>query len=304
MGSVSTLGRMYPMTGHRIAELKWERLETKAQADVDFRKKVKLEQKLHRALRVLDREIAETFTKVLSESAQIIDMHSRALEPLKGILRQHYFDVETVFDSQLRKKLAKDVLITEIEEVTIRSALSTHFEAKAAEQANLILNTHQKNAIEAFAQGRQAAALDEITDNRQIARISGNILDRKFVGREQGISVLETLHSAEASKATEFEVLSGSNTLSVRGEVPIVETHKIWTTMGDHRVRGAEPGDDFDHILADEQRVLGGEPFRVSGQLLNNPGDTSLGASIGNVARCRCATRFDIDEINEVRRAA
>lgn len=278
--------------------------EFKGQAEIDFRKKVKLERTLARKLRALDQEIARTYTQVLARTGSIIDMEARALEPLTSMLRSHYHETAGKFDSLIRVKLPADVAITAAEEATISTSLSTHFNTKAEEQARLILRTHQKNAVRAFELGQEAAVIEGVTGTEEVARISGRILDRKFVGREQGISVLETLHPAEASKLTEAEVLSLSDGLTVRGETPTATTSKIWTTQGDHLVRGADVGDDFDHILADEQRVPLSEPFKVSGESLPSPGDTSLGASVGNVARCRCATRFDVKEITEVRRRA
>lgn len=277
--------------------------EFKGQAETDLRKKVKLERALHRKLRALDQEIARTYTEVLARTGTVIDMESRAFEPLTSMLRGHYHETSGKFDSLIRVKLPADVSITAVEEARISTALSTHFDVKAREQANLILRTHQKNAIRATELGMEAAAAEGIAEREAVARISGRILDRKFVGREQGISVLETLHPAEASKLTEAEVLSGSNGLTVLGETPDATTHKVWTTQGDHRVR-VPPQDDFDHVLADEQRVPLNEAFEVSGESLPSPGDTSLGASIGNVARCRCAVRYDVEEITEVRRRA
>ena len=283
-----------------------DRLEFKGQAENDLRKKVKLERVLHRKLRALDQEIAQTFTRVLARTGSVISIEERALEPLSAMLRSHYHDTGAKFDSLIRLKLPTDVAITAAEEATISTALSTHFDQKAAEQAKLILKTHQKNAVDSLKLGTEAAELEAggAATREAIARNSGRILDRKFIGREQGISVLETLHSSEAATATEAEVLSLSDGLSVRDERPTTEIHKVWTTQGDHRVRGPDPSDKFDHLKADEQSVLVGKPFKVSGQELDYPGDTKLGASIGNVARCRCATRYDTREITEVRRRA
>ncbi len=279
--------------------------EFKGQAETDLRKKIKLERVLHRRLRALDQEVARTFTQVLARTGSIIDMESRALEPLTSMLRSHYHDTAGKFDSLIRTKLPTDVAITALEEAEISTALSTHFNVKAEEQAKLILRTHQKNAIRSVEIAQAEAALVEgVVTREELARTAGRILDRKFIGREQGISVLETLHPAEAAKLTEAEVLSGSTGLTVRGETPDATTSKIWTTQGDHRVRGADSADDFDHINADEQRVQLSEAFEVSGERLPSPGDTSLGASIGNVARCRCATRYDVEEITESRRRA
>lgn len=56
---------------------------------------------------------------------------------------------------------------------------------------------------------------------------------------------------------------------------------KMWLDVGDAKVRKA-------HRLASGQTVLVNEPFIVNNELLMFPGDTSLGASIENVVRCRC----------------
>ena len=56
---------------------------------------------------------------------------------------------------------------------------------------------------------------------------------------------------------------------------------KTWVTMGDRRVRSW-------HEAANFQTVPVNEPFIVDGERLMHPGDTSLGASVRNIARCRC----------------
>lgn len=58
---------------------------------------------------------------------------------------------------------------------------------------------------------------------------------------------------------------------------------KTWVTMGDSKVRPA-------HQDANFQVVPRGEPFLVMGQNLMYPGDTSMGATMDNVARCRCSS--------------
>lgn len=57
-------------------------------------------------------------------------------------------------------------------------------------------------------------------------------------------------------------------------------TH-TWLSMQNEKVR-------LFHLEADGQTVPIDEPFEVGGELLMFPGDTSLGASLQNVIRCRC----------------
>jgi hypothetical protein len=82
-------------------------------------------------------------------------------------------------------------------------------------------------------------------------------------------------------------------------------THKKWVSVVDDRTRQYPPRRfpyrGFDHRLPwDEQTGNGtngqvvpiSRPFRVSGELLQHPGDSSLGASAGNVVACRCVARY------------
>jgi uncharacterized protein with gpF-like domain len=61
---------------------------------------------------------------------------------------------------------------------------------------------------------------------------------------------------------------------------------KRWLSARDRRTR-RNPPDDYDHVEADGQERALDEPFLVSGELLDHPGDPS--GSAGNVINCRCA---------------
>lgn len=72
----------------------------------------------------------------------------------------------------------------------------------------------------------------------------------------------------------------------VDSEVPFRE----WLRTIDVRTRGFDPDKKakFNHYTAN-QVVASTEPFVVSGERMNYPGDTSFGASAGNVINCRCS---------------
>lgn len=67
---------------------------------------------------------------------------------------------------------------------------------------------------------------------------------------------------------------------------------KTWVTTLDERTRRGERG--YDHASAHLQTVPARDAFIVSGEMLYHPGDTSLGASAGNVVNCRCVTLYQI----------
>ena len=71
---------------------------------------------------------------------------------------------------------------------------------------------------------------------------------------------------------------------------------KIWHNMGDTRVRGNPAGryrnSRFDHWTVEGQERFVDQPFDISGEQLMHPGDTSKGATLGNVVNCRCSAQF------------
>lgn len=73
---------------------------------------------------------------------------------------------------------------------------------------------------------------------------------------------------------------------------------KRWVTTLDVRTRTVANSGRFDHLAANRQTVPNNGLFVVSGQKLLHPGDTSNGASAGNVVQCRCVAvaHFDDDE--------
>jgi hypothetical protein len=94
------------------------------------------------------------------------------------------------------------------------------------------------------------------------------------------------------------EVAQVSNASSVSGAAATgKDLLKYWITERDDRVRGNPygqyPDSNFDHWHADKQSVPLDDPFLVSGEQLRFPGDTQLGASLGNVINCRCFLAYD-----------
>lgn len=146
-------------------------------------------------------------------------------------------------------------------------------------------------------------------------RVAANIFRGFTPGRVSNISVTETQMLTEKLKSTVFSTaedmmedaiansdialaeraaeISGSLTYeeisSDIGSIPAGElflvsraVQKAWVTMGDSKVRAA-------HNMANFQMVPIDEPFTVMGELLMYPGDTSMGASMENIAGCRCS---------------
>lgn len=70
-----------------------------------------------------------------------------------------------------------------------------------------------------------------------------------------------------------------------------IELQKVWLSTKDSRTR-RPPESEFDHVHANGKKVDINDSFEVSGEKLNFPGDSSLGASAGNTINCRCTMYY------------
>lgn len=116
--------------------------------------------------------------------------------------------------------------------------------------------------------------------------------------KADGVPYMEAARQISREYGTEFYraerlVRSSYNTASNHAATEaILEAgfpKKRWLTSRDARVRRPTKSSPFDHASAEGQTVHVNTPFTVSGELLMFPGDSSRGASIGNVVNCRCS---------------
>ena len=71
-----------------------------------------------------------------------------------------------------------------------------------------------------------------------------------------------------------------------------IQLNKIWTSIIDTKTRTG----DFNHVHPNGQKVPVAGFFTVSGQKMRFAGDTSFGASVGNVINCRCSQYYEPSE--------
>lgn len=268
--------------------------EARRRAAQDLREKLKLETSLIPQLRTIEVALVRQVTRQLGTMGDLPDVARIQSEQLEPVLLLHYDRVSDTFKAKIREDLPDEVAITEEEEDQVDVLLVALFAALAAAQARIIAATSAADArlsvniARAEAQ-RVAAQTGAILSEQEVATTAGQVFNRKLRGRTGGIACFETQVAAEASKQTEAQVLVGPGE-GDRGS-------KEWVNVGDSNVRVGE----FDHVNA-EQEVPSDQPFIVSGQRLMHPGDTSLGASIGNVAGCRCSSIPNVAGIANARR--
>lgn len=284
----------YPDRDQRFAvcvnQLGGEKTVKQATASRDLRQKLELERYLQRDLRDHNTRLTQEFIRSYA-SLGVEPNLAGDQDAVAMLLRKHYDRVSGAFGGQVNEQLPSDQRLTTEESALVTAALAGYFDSRSQDQARIIHETTVDDQRQAVIQAR---ADDPNLSIQETAVVAGAILSRWFRAREMSTAITETQAPAEATKATEAEVLSGVQPSVTGGSARAASPRKTWDSVGDNRVRAA-------HLSADGQSVRVNEPFIVGGEQLMYPGDDSLGASAGNIINCRCGASYDAEAISAQR---
>lgn len=234
-------------------------------------------------------------------------------QTIEPVLRKHYERV-------VRQLTHRNIKQTD----RIDNGIRNFLEERAVRRSKEIDNTTQNKLESAIDEARVVLVEEGNANptNRELMITASGIFGRKNNGRISIIANTETQNTTEGLRQditlktheeledvildrdkkkadelyktsrdyTTYQIKEKIETAEIATLVTILVTaRKQWQTMGDSKVRRF-PRDAFDHVTANRQTVGLREPYIVSGQLMMYPGDTSLGASKGNVINCRCVS--------------
>jgi hypothetical protein len=205
------------------------------------------------------------------------------------LVDNHYKRTQNAFKGVILPGKKQVEITDEDREEILLLALLTWREQNASQSAVAITATTRDNMFDAINTALEQARNEGITlTNRELAVSAAAILRRKLQSRVSGIAITETQKPSESTKHIEAETESGLTPRILGGSALAPTTsRKRWRTVGDDRVRKI-------HRQVNGQMRSLNEPFIVNGQYLMHPGDSSLGASIDNVANCRCISQYII----------
>jgi len=148
-------------------------------------------------------------------------------------------------------------------------SLAAEYGRKHGEQATAqVLDTLKKEVAREIETG-----LAQGEDNRAIGERLSNFLSGERLGKK-----------AEMIAQTEWTTAYNYGAHKTAGAVGI-PLLKVWISTHDAHTRLA-------HAQADQQLRRYEDPFLVGGEYLMYPGDMTIGASAGNIIRCRCSQVF------------
>jgi len=264
----------------------------------DLKEKLEFERLLIEEIRAFNKSLVKKTVNEFDQGGGAFNA-SLLLPELTEILEEHYNRVGVPFSNQLTEIMPDDIPVTESERSLIDIALLSFFATRAVEQAIIITATNQREIASsidlAITISQEEAAAGRPQTRRDTAVQTGANLTRKLNARVRAISSLETQSPAESAKTTEGQVLTGQLPSVTGGSPRDVKVNKEWVTVGDEAVRK-------EHILADSQERNLNQSFDVGGEQLRWPGDSSLGASAGNIINCRCSSVIDAQDVFAERR--
>lgn len=237
------------------------------------------------------------------------------IQSIEPVLKKHY------------ERIVRKLIHRNVKQVDrIDEGIRVFLEDRASKRSKEIDNTTQ-NVLEKSIDEARLVLAEEDNPNptqRELMISASAIFLRKNNGRITGIANTETQSTTEGlreditlrtheeledvivdrdkKKAEELYKNSRDYTAyKIKENIETAETavlitilltaRKQWQTMGDKLVRRF-PRDAFDHVSANRQTVGIRDPYIVSGQLMKHPGDSSLGASKGNIINCRCVSVY------------
>lgn len=242
------------------------------QSEVDLNKKLQLERRLLVGMRAVFADMARDSSSPLFNASQY---RSR----VATLLNDHYGRVADNFVGTFRTRTL--TAMDRLQETMLINEIRDRIQTRSFQQTNRIIATSHRNQRQVIDLLRKAHKRNPDVDpnNPKLRKATfTNLLQR----RPATIACTETQWVAETVKFLEFGYMVGDFGTATKARK---EKFKRWDTQGDDRVR---PG----HVFADSQVQDTGDPFEVAGELLRYPGDTELGASVGNIINCRCSAFY------------
>lgn len=248
-------------------------------------KKKQLETNFKKKLIPFFDEIVSDFEIMYSQTGKTFDADAY-LSELVSILINHYRQVNEEFGFMLsdQENIDNEDLFDLLQSAHIMYALNrSDTQSKIITRTtNLDIDNSIDEATTFLLVGGFSTSRDSITEEAS-KRLSSRLNARTTV-----ISNVETQGVAEEARYMERIALSGDSPyggLEGTGLELYDNPTKEWVADLDERTRPA-------HVLANGQVVPYNGLFLVKGQYMRHPGDMSFGATMDNIANCRCEVRY------------
>lgn len=248
-------------------------------------KKKQLELELKSNLTSFFDKIVSDFEIIYSETGQTFGAEAYNSE-LVSLLLNHYRKVVNTFGYSLTDR--EEIEDSKLEKI-LASAFILYSLNRSNRQSEIISLTTDKDIDKAVDEATAFLLLNGLSTSRDsVTEEASRRLRSMLNSRTTVISNVETQSPAEESRFIERVALSGDSPyggIEGTGLELYKNPTKMWVSRLDEKTRDA-------HFLADGQTVPYSGLFIVKGQYLRFPGDMTFGATMDNIANCRCEVQY------------
>lgn len=231
------------------------------QTSIDLNKKLQLERVF---VPIVKRQFRDEIKRFRAAFVEFEDLPALDADEWVGLLQKQYDKSFNVFTNLFG--------MSDLEKAMLFDSFDRFSESRSASDSAIIIDTTRREMVSSLGKAETALREEGLDVSRiAIAATASRMLARTMVPRVGSIATTETQAPSEQAKFDEAAAKK--------------KQEKTWNTILDGLERPA-------HFIADGQKVAINDPFNVKGELLNQPGDTSLGATIGNVINCRCGADY------------
>ena len=223
---------------------------------------------------------------------------------LRPLINRQYMDAASLITQGVR-----DVdHVVNLQTTRLRKLLRAHYRrvAMTSGRQAIIAYDPPKSMNESFWNSiNQHIALNT---GRKIQQIQGNTLNSITKVMQKGIQEGETNREIAKRLRKTGKVASVFNSIRIARtetlgmynkatDASVDETglkfNRVWSTTKDLRTRRRKKKSKWDHWIVDGQKRKQNEPFDVSGEKLDFPGDPK--GSAGSIINCRCVLLYERD---------
>lgn len=260
--------------------------------DAQTAKKVRLEAGLERAVLRHFRQLLRDFDRVFPLTGAVPNVDDLRQSTI-ATLEAHFTRTQEAFSGQVAQDIGQ-VFHPDIDRLAA-FAFGAWVADRAFFSGSRIIATARNRMALSIEQARQVATDAGTAPTNQQALAAGKRIATPILRRQAKlVATNETQAASEAVKSITSEAATGSQPRIIQGipappappPTATVAMEKTWGTQQDERVRGR-------HVVTDGQRVNVLDLFDVGGQSMMHPGDTSHGADLANVIRCRCFSFYE-----------
>lgn len=289
-----------------------------ARAELETKIKRQIEKNFTKDMNRVFRKIGSDLGKTIAESGGTVSANVYAND-VKVVLNKNYKRAQRKFSNEILRFLNEnknnldEQIIRELRQIAtargstinkmlaqMKKSVGIDLDASRAfnvlDSTDAITHTTQREIDRAVTKAEAALtkSLNRKPTNRELSRATTKIFKKRQKSRAQMISETETQVASEGAKQIERNNFSSTRNNQTSAELGLkdADAEGPWVTRGDSLVRDGDSS-VFNHLAADGQLKKSGM-YTVSGEKLRFPGDRSLGASIGNIARCRCSSVTNI----------